>query len=260
MVVLAALVGLVCGSFANVLVARVPRDEQWVMGPSKCMRCAHPIAWYDNIPLLSWLVLRGRCRHCHATIGWRYPAVELVTCVLFALVVWRFGLSALSVMLVILAVITVALSAIDFAHQRLPHVLTYPSYVIGAVGVAINCGVESNWWPLARAGVGMVALGGFYLVMRVASRGGMGRGDVITAGFLGIVLAAVGWKALAVGAISALLIGGIVGVLVMVRTRRLRGVRVPFGPWLIAGAWVGILAGEPVGSWYIDVTTMSLSS
>ena len=163
-------------------------------------------------------------------------------------------------MLAVIAVVSVALTVIDLQHRRLPNVLTYSSYVIVIVGLAAHAVITQEGWLLARAGIGMVVLGGFYQVMRVVSRGGMGRGDVVTAGFLGLVLAAIGWKAFAVGAIAGPLIGGFAGIAAMIAARQARGVRIPYGPWLIGGAWIGILAGDVFADWYLDVVTLSLSS
>jgi len=259
MVLIATVLGLLCGSFANVLIARVPVDEQWWSGSSRCLSCRADIAWYDNVPLVSWVVLRGRCRKCKAPIGIRYPLVEASTAVLFALAAWRFGVSALSVTLLVLAVICVALAVIDLDHRRLPSVLTYPSYVIAALGLILHSVITADWWLLARGVIGMAALGGFYQVMRFASRGGMGRGDVITAGFLGLILGGVSWKAFAVGAIAGPLVGGVAGICAMIAARQARGLRIPYGPWLISGAWIGLLFGDTLSDWYLDVVTLSLS-
>jgi len=259
MLLIATVLGLLCGSFANVLIARVPADEQWWSGSSRCLSCHTDIAWYDNIPLVSWIVLRGRCRSCNASIGLRYPLVEVLCGALFALIAWRFGVSALSVTLGVVAVICVALTVIDLRHRRLPNILTYPSYVIVAAGLTVHAAITSDWWLLGRGAVGMLALGGFYQVMRFASRGGMGRGDVVTAGFLGLLLGGVGWEALAVGSIGGPLIGGVAGIVAMIAARRARGVRIPYGPWLIGGAWIGLMVGDTISAWYLDVVTLSLS-
>lgn len=259
MVLIAAVFGLLCGSFANVLIARVPADEQWWRGSSRCPACAHDIAWYDNIPIVSWVALRGRCRHCAASISARYPIVELTCAGLFALIAWRFGATALSFTLAYLAIVSIALAAIDLQHRRLPNTLTYPSYIVVSIGLIAHALIEGDVWLLGRAGISMVALAGFYQVMRLASRGGMGRGDVVTAGVLGLVLGGVGWKALAVGAIAGPLIGGVAGIIAMIAARRARGLRIPYGPWLIGGAWLGLIAGDAISDWYLDVATLSLS-
>ena len=259
MLLIAAVLGLLCGSFANVLIARVPAGAQWWRGSSRCVRCEHDISWYDNIPVISWLVLRGRCRHCRAPISVSYPLVELATSGLFVLVAWRFGLSALAITLAYVAVVCVALTVIDMRHRRLPNSMTYPAYGAIALGLVVHAVLTSDAWLLARAGIGMVALAGFYQLMRVLSRGGMGRGDVVTAGFLGLLLGAVGWTAFAVGAIAGPLVGGLAGIAAIVGARQVRGVRIPYGPWLIGGAWIGLLVGDAISDWYLDVVTLSLS-
>jgi len=258
--VIAGLLGLLCGSFANVLIARVPAGEQWVRGSSHCPRCGHDLAWYDNVPVVSWLWLRRKCRHCHAPISGRYPLVEVVVAGLFVAVAIVYGASVLALGLMYLAVVTVALAAIDLEHRRLPDSLTLPSYaVLGAVVVAQSW-IDADWWMAGRALAGGLILGGFYFLMWFAYPKGMGFGDVKAAGMLGLALGAVGWGAIAVGAIAGPLIGGVVGVAVMIRTRRGRGVAIPYGPWLIAGAWLGILAGDRIGRGYVEFVTGALSS
>lgn len=259
-VFLAAGLGLLCGSFTNVLIARVPAGEQWRTGSSRCPRCRTDLAWYDNLPVLSWLLLRRRCRHCQEPISGRYPLVELTVAIMFALVAGVFGPTALAAGLVYLAVITVALAAIDLEHRRLPDALTLPAYPVLVVAITIHAGMEHEWWILARALIGAAIVGGVYFALWFAYPKGMGFGDVKAAGMLGLALGAVGWGAIAVGAIAGPLIGGVVGVAVMIRTRRSRGVAIPYGPWLIAGAWLGILAGDRIGHGYVEFVTGALSS
>jgi len=259
-VFLAAGLGLLCGSFTNVLIARVPAGEQWRTGSSRCPRCRTELAWYDNVPVLSWLLIQCRCRHCHEPISGRYPLVELTVAIMFALVAGAFDVSVLAVALAYLAVITVALAAIDLEHRRLPDALTLPAYPALAALIAIHAGMEHEWWILARGLIGAAILGGVYLGLWLAYPKGMGFGDVKAAGMLGLALGAVGWGAIAVGAIAGPLIGGVVGLVVVIRTRRSRGVAIPYGPWLIAGAWLGILAGDRIGHGYVEFVTGALSS
>jgi len=259
-VLVSACLGLLCGSFTNVLIARIPSGEQWRTGSSRCPRCLTDLAWYDNVPVLSWLLLRRRCRHCHEPISGRYPLVELTVAILFALVAGVFGVTVLAAGLAYLAVITVALVAIDLEHRRLPDALTLPAYPVLAVLIAIHAGMEHDWWIVARALIGAAIVGGVYFALWFAYPKGMGFGDVKAAGMLGLALGAVGWGAIAVGAIAGPLIGGVAGVAVMIRTRQTRGVAIPYGPWLIAGAWLGILAGDRIGHGYVEFVTGALSS
>jgi len=258
--VIAGLLGLLCGSFANVLIARVPAGEQWVRGSSHCPRCGHDLAWYDNVPVVSWLWLRRKCRHCQAPISGRYPLVEVVVAALFVAVAMVYGASVFALGLMYLAVVTVALAAIDLEHRRLPNSLTLPSYLVMAAVVVGQSWIGGDWWMAGRALAGGLILGGFYFVMWFAYPKGMGFGDVKAAGMLGLALGAVGWGAIAVGSIAGPLIGGVAGVAVIIRTRRARGVAIPFGPWLIAGAWLGILAGDWIGHGYVEFVTGGLSS
>jgi leader peptidase (prepilin peptidase)/N-methyltransferase len=186
--------------------------------------------------------------------------VELAVAIMFALVAAVFGATVLAIAFAYLAVVTVALAAIDLEHRRLPDALTLPAYPVLAVGIAIYAGMEHEWWILIRALIGAAIVGGVYFALWLGYPKGMGFGDVKAAGMLGMALGAVGWGAIAVGAIAGPLIGGVVGVAVMIRTRRTRGVTIPYGPWLIAGAWVGILAGELIGHGYVDFVTGGLSS
>lgn len=258
-VAVAAIVGLLVGSFANVLIARVPTGEQWVKGSSHCPRCGHDLAWYDNLPLVSWLLLRAKCRHCSAPISARYPLVELIVSALCALSVGVYGVSVLAVGLIYLAVVTVALAAIDLEHMRLPDALTLTSYPVVVVVVVAQSWIDADWWMLVRSLLGGLILGGFYFALWFAMPKGMGFGDVKAAALLGLALGAIGWPALAVGAIAGPMIGGVVGVAAMIRLRRSRGVAIPYGPWLIAGAWLGILAGDSIGSGYVSLVTDGLS-
>lgn len=247
--------GLACGSFVNVLVARVPAGEDWVREPSHCPRCGHRIAWYDNIPVLSWLWLRRRCRHCRKPISGRYPAVELLVAALFVGVAALAGPSALALALVYLACVSVALVFIDLDVQRLPDSVVLPSMgVVGALLIA-DAAIGGAWWPLLRAGVGFLALGGFYLLMVTLYPRGMGWGDVKTAALLGMPLGYVGWSALAVGAFFGPILGGLAVLPGLIARKVSLSTRIPYGPALIAGAWVGLLAGSLLFRAYVRLFT-----
>lgn len=255
----AGVLGLLCGSFANVLIARVPVGEPWANDRSRCPRCGHQLAWYDNIPVLSWLWLRRRCRHCAAPISARYPAVELATATLFALVAWEFGATWLTAGLLYLSVVSVALVVIDLDVRRLPDALVLPAIPVLAVAVAAHAWDLGEWWVLARALLGGVALAGFYFIMWFAYPKGLGFGDVKVAVLLGVALGAVGWDALAVGAFLGPIVGGVAGIAAIARHRSVKGVKIAYGPWLISGAWVGILAGPELWRGYLTLAMGGLS-
>lgn len=257
---LIGLLGLVVGSFLNVVAWRVPRGGSIVRPPSACPRCASPIRARDNVPVLSWLLLRGRCRDCGEPIAARYPIVEAVTGVLFVAVAARFLLvdplpAALPAYLVLTGV-GVALTLIDLDHHRLPDVIVLPSYPVLAALLVLASALSPDphgWSALARAGIGALILFGFYAVAWFLYPQGMGLGDVKLAGVLGGALAWLGWGALAVGAFAAFLLGGVFGIALRLAGRNAKGQAIPFGPWMITGAALGIAVGEPVWAWYLGI-------
>ncbi|MET4158735.1 prepilin peptidase [Agromyces sp. PvR057] len=269
------LLGLAIGSFLNVVVYRVPAGKSVVAPPSACPECASEIRPRDNVPVLSWLVLRGRCRDCGAPISARYPLVELFTGVAFAgIAAWvAFGGSStgatdagapatgatlvhslldLAIMLV-LAGVSIALALIDLDTKRLPNVIVlWAAILLGGLVVAASL-VAGDPMAIGRALLGGVGLFSLYLLLAIASRGGLGMGDVKLAGVLGLVLAYFGWAELAVGAFAAFLLGGLAGLVLLVTRRAGRRTAIPFGPWMLLGAWVGIVFGGQIAAWYLGL-------
>ena len=247
--------GLLIGSFLNVVIWRVPRDESIVRPPSHCPSCGHQIAPRDNIPVLSWLILRGRCRHCGDPISPRYPLVELGTGLLFAGVALSIGPHADLPAFLYLAAVGVALALIDFDVKRLPDVLTLPSYPVGIALLGVAAAVNTDWWPFERALIGMGALYGFYFLLALISPRGMGFGDVKLSGVLGLFLGWVGWGALWVGAFAAFALGGATSLALVLFAGAGRKTKVPFGPFMIAGAFLGIFAGQDLSHAYNSLLT-----
>jgi leader peptidase (prepilin peptidase) / N-methyltransferase len=257
----AAVFGALIGSFLNVVVWRVPRGESLVRPASHCPNCGHAIRGYDNVPLLSWLVLRGRCRDCRVPISVRYPLVELTTLVAFALVaVWwtdaaanRSVTSELLALLALLylAAISIALALIDIDVHRLPNAIVLPAYVVCILLLGAASIVDNDLVAIVRGVIGGAALFAFYFVLATVVRGGMGFGDVKLAGVLGFVAGWLGWGELAVAALAPFLLGGIFGLALVAARRVGRKSRIPFGPWMLAGAWVGLVAGGALGAWYV---------
>lgn len=253
----AALIGLSVGSFLNVVVHRVPRGLSVVRPASACPACGAAIRRRDNVPLVSWLVLRGRCRDCGAPISVRYPAVEALTALLFVGVLVRLAvvedrLWAVPAFLY-LASIGVALALIDLQTHRLPNAIVLPSYAVLAVLLALASWGSGDWSALVRAVVGGVVLWLLYFLLLLVKPEGMGFGDVKLAGLVGACLAWLGWGTLAVGAFGAFLVGGFVAVGLLVAGRARRGTAIPFGPWMVVGAAIGFAAGEPLWAWYLDL-------
>lgn len=253
-IAVAGIGGLLIGSFLNVVVWRVPRGESIVSPPSHCPRCGTPIAPRDNIPVVSWLLLRGRCRHCREPISARYPLVEAFTGALFAGFAAWFGPVAQLPAYLYLAAVGVALALIDYDVKRLPDPLTLPSYPVGLVLLGIASGVHHNGWSFARALIGMSALFAFYFTVAFIAPRGMGFGDVKLSGVIGLYLAWLGWGELAVGAFAAFVVGAVVGVGAMLVTGGGRKMKIPFGPFMLVGALIGIFAGHPLASAYSSLT------
>jgi len=259
--VLAAVLGLVIGSFLNVVVYRVPVGIPLVR-ESRCPRCDARVRPQHNVPIVSWLVLRGRCAGCDEPISVRYPLVELATAVLFAAVTgWALAqpqAPSAATWLVLaaflyLAAISIALALIDLDTHRLPDGIVLPAYLVAGALLTAAAVVSSEWDSLLRAGIGMVALYAFYATLRLIRPGGMGGGDVKLSGVLGMYLGWLGWPSLIVGAFGAFLLGGAFGVALLLGRRANRSTAIPFGPWMLVGAWAGILAGPPLSAWYLGI-------
>jgi leader peptidase (prepilin peptidase)/N-methyltransferase len=244
--------GLLVGSFLNVVIWRVPRGESVVRPPSHCPACDQPIRPRDNVPVVSWLLLHGRCRDCAAAISPRYPLVELATGLVFAALSLRIGLSADLPAFLYLGAVGVALAMIDIDCKRLPNALVLPSYPVAGVLLGVAALVDSRPEDLLRAALGMVALYAFYFVLALVYPAGMGFGDVKLAGVLGIYLGWLGWGELVVGAFLGFLFGGVVGLLLMAVRRAGRKSSLPFGPYMLAGALVAILWGGALADLYLD--------
>jgi leader peptidase (prepilin peptidase)/N-methyltransferase len=250
LVVAAGILGLLIGSFLNVVIHRVPLGESVVRPRSRCPQCGAELKERDNVPVVSWLLLRGRCRSCQAPISVRYPLVELGTGLLFAAVAWWCGLSWQLPAFLYLAAIGVALSAIDLDVRRLPDAIVLPSYPVVLVLLLLPAAVEGRWSDLLHAVLTGAALYSFYLVLRLVYPAGMGFGDVKLAGVLGMYLGWVSWPLAIVASFAAFLIGGVVGVVVIVVTDGGRKTKVPFGPFMILGTFLALFFGQPVVDWY----------
>jgi leader peptidase (prepilin peptidase)/N-methyltransferase len=252
LVLACAFLGLLVGSFLNVVIWRVPRGESVVSPPSHCPVCDRELRWRDNIPVLSWLLLRGRCRDCRTPISRRYPLVELATAVVFAVMAARIGWDAALPAFLYLGAIGVALWMIDIDVRRLPDPIVLPSYLVGVVLLGAAAAVSGEWGDLLRAVIGMAALYAFYFLLAFIYPAGMGFGDVKLAGVLGLYLAWLGWAELVVGAFLGFLLGGVVGILLMLTRRAGRKSQLPFGPYMLAGAFLAILWGGALADLYLD--------
>jgi leader peptidase (prepilin peptidase)/N-methyltransferase len=244
-------------------VYRVPAGRS-LTPDSACPKCGTAIRKRDNIPVISWLMLRGKCRGCAQPISARYPLVEAGTAIAFVLVTARFGPAladatttpdavAAAIELVaflVLTAVSIALALIDLDTKRLPNVIVVPSLLAGVVLLGVAALVRGDIPALIGAGVGGAGLFLFYFVLALVKPGGMGFGDVKLAAVLGLYLGFLGWGNLLVGAFAAFLFGGVFGLVLILIRRAGRKTGIPFGPWMILGAWLGVFAGEFLASSY----------
>jgi leader peptidase (prepilin peptidase)/N-methyltransferase len=239
----AGVLGAIVGSFLNVVTYRLPRRESLIRPASHCPACGTPVRPYDNVPILSWLLLRGRCRSCGSRISARYPLVEALTALLCIGAVLAHDTVAGIALSVTLVLLLVPAAAIDLEHRIIPNRLTATGAVLAlALGSALDPAGEP-----ARLIAGAGA-GGFFLLAALAYPAGMGMGDVKLAGMMGLFLG----SAVAPAILIALLAGVAVGAGIIARKGRHAGRKtaVPFGPFLALGGFVAVLAGQPIVDWY----------
>ncbi len=235
--------GLVLGSFLNVVIARLPERRSLWAPRSACPGCGAQIAWYDNVPLLSFAVLRGRCRACAVPISWQYPLVEAITAALLAYAwrefgpTWEFGVAA------VLLCALVAITAIDLRHQIIPDAITLPGILAG-----LTANVATRHLAWADVALGIALGGGVFFVVIVASGGGMGAGDMKLGAMLGAFL---GWKIGLFALLAGVVVGGVWAGALMALGVRGRKDAIPFGPFLALGGAAALFWGEGVVQWYV---------
>lgn len=262
----AALFGVLIGSFLNVVIWRVPRGESLLLA-SHCPSCGAAVRPWQNIPVLSYLALRGRCAGCKTPIGVRYPLVELGTGLVFALVTWGYCLAfpgpSGDAMLTVawwlgligylwFAAAGIALAAIDARHQRLPDAIVLPSLAVVTVLLVAAATISGDWtrlWLTLGSGAALFAL--FLLIALIYPRG-IGGGDVKLAPLIGVVLGQVGWEAVIVGTFAGFVCAAAVGIMFMLVGRAKWRSAIAFGPWMVLGAWVGIVWGAPLMRAYLE--------
>lgn len=246
--VFAFLFGTVVGSFLNVCIYRLPKEESIVAPRSRCPACQSPVRALDNIPLISFALLRGRCRACGASIAWRYPLVETLTGILFALTVVRFGVTLQTALLLTFLAGLIVISFIDLDHQIIPNVITLPGIPLG-----ILTGFLFRDPPLLDRLIGALAGAGFlYLVLFYGGvlygQEAMGEGDLNLIAMVGAFL---GWKAVIVTILVGCLVGSAVGLSLIALRRLGRRQHIPFGPFLSLGAVVAMFWGDRLIAWYL---------
>ncbi len=249
MLALVGVFGLVIGSFLNVVIARLPEHRSLWRPRSACPMCGAAIAWHDNIPVLSYVALRGHCRACSAAIPWRYPVVEAATALLFGAAYERFGPTANFVVAAVLLAALIVITAIDLRFQIIPDAITLPGIVVGFVSNLATLRV--SWVDSA---IGIVVGGGIFWAILEGSllltgREGMGGGDVKLGAMLGAFL---GWKVALLSIFLAVLLGGVVALVLLGSRATGRKDPIPFGPFLAAGGAAGLFCGERLVTWYMS--------
>ena len=238
------IIGIAVGSFLNVCIWRLPREESIIRPGSHCPACSTALGVRDLVPVLSWIFLRGKCRYCGAKISPRYPAVELLTGVLFVWCFLRFGLSPQLAPALVFSAFMVAITFIDLDHQI---ILDGMLALLAAAGLGLGLWPGQPGWVdmLIGAGVG----GGMLLVLAVVSGGGMGGGDVKFAAALGFWL---GWPGILLGLFIGFVAGGAISLLLLATGLRGRKDFIPFGPFIALGAWIALLYGKNILAWYFS--------
>jgi len=246
-VILFGMFGLAVGSFLNVCIYRLPRRESVNWPASHCTACNRPLGWYENVPLVSWLALRGRCRTCQQPISPMYPIVEAITGVVFLTAYEMYGLSPLLAVRIAFACAMIVLFAIDLRHRILPNVITVPGIVVGfAAALWLPPGWQSSLIGLAVGGGVLFVIGEVYYRTRGVE--GMGMGDVKMLAMIGAFL---GWPLMLLTLILASFSGAIFGVAMIVSGRGGAKAALPFGTFLAVGALVSAAAGQPIVDWYL---------
>jgi leader peptidase (prepilin peptidase)/N-methyltransferase len=244
------ILGLCFGSFANVIIWRLPRGESFVWSRSHCPTCTKGIAWFDNVPILSFLILGGRCRICKSRISWRYPLVELLMAIAFAGLFQRYGMSWTLLEYLVFSFGLITVSFIDFDHMILPDVFTLSGIVIGLIGAALNperVFLSSLWGVLLGGGFLWAVAYAYYLIR---GEEGMGGGDIKLLAWIGAVL---GWTAVPFVILSSSVVGSLVGLTIAIKTKGGLKATIPFGPYLALGALIFMFGGDQIGHWYLQV-------
>jgi len=245
--ILFAVAGAAVGSFLNVLICRIPEDKSIVFPASHCPKCQHPIRFYDNIPIISYLVLRGKCRDCHEKISLRYPLVEAMTAAFSLLLFWKFGISLQYLFSFIFVAALIVITFIDFDHQIIPDVISLPGIPFFCIGAIFFMGL-TVWESLLGILIGggcLFAIAFGYEV--ITKREGMGGGDIKLLAMLGAFL---GWKSLFFILFVSSLLGAVIGITLMVIKGENMKYAVPFGPFLSVAAVAYLFVGFDVMNYF----------
>jgi len=249
--IIVALLGALIGSFLNVCIYRIPRNVSIISPSSRCPSCNTPIRPYDNVPVISYILLGGRCRVCGAGISLRYPFVEILNATLYVLVFYRFGFAWHTVIFALLCSTLIAITFIDLDFQIIPDVITLPGIAIGLVAGSLlmpDPFIRHSPLGFASSIIGLVAGGGLFYAIAVISKGGMGGGDIKMMAMVGALM---GWKSVLLTVFLGSLTGAVFGIFLMISQKKGRKTKVPFGPFLAFGTFVTMFFGQEILTWYL---------
>jgi leader peptidase (prepilin peptidase)/N-methyltransferase len=247
--------GAMIGSFLNVCIFRIPKEESIVFPASHCQKCLKPIAWHDNVPVISFVVLKGKCRNCSQKISWQYPFIELITGLLFVLFYSTFGISLQGVVYLIFSLALLVCTVIDWHHQIIPDAITLPGMVLGLVISAAFPSLHGQdvfWKGLLSAFLGLLVGGGFLYASAVAAefflkKEAMGGGDIKLLGLIGTII---GWQ----GSVWTIFVSSVLGSILGLWLRFTQKKEYfPFGPAIAAAAFIYLFYGQRAISWYLGL-------
>jgi leader peptidase (prepilin peptidase)/N-methyltransferase len=237
--------GLIVGSFCNVIIYRLPLGNSIITPGSQCRSCGNPIRPWDNIPILSYFLLNGRCRFCREPISVRYPIVEFTSGILFIVLYLKFGLSILFVIYALMASTLLVIALIDLDHKIIPNVITLPGLIVGLI-------LSLRFLPITplTSLLGVLIGGTLFYLIALVSKGGMGGGDIKLIAMIGAFL---GWHGTLFTIFSSALLGAVVGISLMLLGKKGRKDKLPFGPFLSFGAILFMLSGDDLVRWYLEM-------
>lgn len=239
------ILGLIIGSFLNVIIYRLPKNKSIISPPSHCPACGTWLKPFDLVPILSFLLSRGKCRYCGVKISWQYPVVELLTGLLFLSIYVKYGIGSNSIVFLVLVSLLIIISFIDLKYKIIPNKITYPGMIAGLLIVLIF-----NHLSFMSALLGLIIPGGSLLLIALLFKKGMGMGDVKLVAMIGTFI---GWKYTLLGLFLGSLIGLLISIILIILGKAGRKTQIPFGPYISIGTLIIILWGEKIISFYLNL-------
>lgn len=242
--------GLLIGSFLNVCIYRIPKEESIAFPASHCPNCDTPLRWYDNIPVFSYLFLKGKCRYCSTSISSKYPIVEFLNAIIYLILFYYFHLSIDFIFYALISSTLIVITYIDLEEMIIPDVLVLIILGLSVVQKSLNYFINSVSFNIFGSLLGLILAGGLFLLIVVLSRGGMGGGDVTLIGVLGFVL---GVKNILLTIFLSFILGALISIFLLASKLKTRKDPIPFGPFIILGFFISLLWGNSLIDWYFNL-------